>query len=1002
LRDSLNILGNRRMVALLIAIFLLSGFSGLIYQSIWTHYLKLFLGHAAYAQSLVLATFMGGLALGSWWAARLTHSSRKLLIWYALAEAAVGLYALLFHHAFVLVVDFAFETLLPGLESVAVAQLIKWALAMALILPPSILLGTTFPLMAEGLIRRQPERRGRVLGLLYFTNSLGAALGVLVSGFVMIRLLGLAGTMYSAGVLNLLVATSVIAVLWLSDGKELPVATQESPGPGRAAHRRVHLLLLACAGLTGLASFIYELTWIRMLNMVLGSATHSFELMLASFILGLALGGWWIRRRIDDSTQPLRQLAWIQLAMGLLAAATVVLYNQLFDLMAFLMGGLARTGEGYVLFKTASMALAMAVMLPATFCAGMTLPLITATLSRYGYDERAVGHVYAINTLGAIVGVIITASILIPSLGLRLSLLSGAAIDLGLAVCLVGAAGAGLSRRWPIGFAAAGLLGLGLIGQWSSFDEAKMASSVYRSGRLASKTTEILFHRDGRSATVAVQGDEEGSLWIATNGKTDASIHGPQQDASGDEHTMTMLASLGMALLPAAQDAAVIGFGSGMTTHLLLGNSQLRQVDTIEIEPAMVEGAKQFGSRVARAHTDPRSQVYIEDAKTFFSTRQRRYDIIVSEPSNPWVSGIASLFSTEHYRRVKQHLNADGVYIQWLQLYEFDIELFTSVLKAFSTQFSDYALYAGAQSDLVIAGVVQGKLPALNPRFIAEPGLRAELARVGIENVADIAGRLITTKSMLAPFLEASPTPANSDFFPFVDQHAERARFVDADAADIFDLQRIWLLTNTQRQRGVIKLATPDGKTKLAKNIGDARFVQALFKNSLIVDPSWNIDLSLLAYENAVSVSRLLYRCNPAMVEASWFGDAVWLSDITSIYGTSGLITPFWRSLVQSKCFDKLSEPVQAAFRFFLAVSDRNDMEILREGKLIIDHNFDVPGFWSYRVLQMLAAYTRLQRPVEAATFIAYLQAGQDTTKLKLEARVLAAYLLSRGPDGGR
>ncbi len=996
MRGNLNVLGNRPMVALLITIFLLSGFSGLIYQSIWTHYLKLFLGHAAYAQSLVLATFMGGLALGSWWAARLSGRSRALLVWYAIAEAAIGLYALLFHHAFVLVVDLAFESLLPGLESVAAAQLIKWALALALILPPSILLGTTFPLMAAGLIRRQPEQRGRVLGLLYFTNSLGAALGVLVSGFVMIKLLGLAGTMYSAGILNLLVATSVIAVLWLSDGKELPVAAADPPGPEGIAQGRIHLLLLACAGLTGLASFIYELTWIRMLNMVLGSATHSFELMLASFILGLALGGWWIRRRIDGATNPLRQLAWIQLFMGLLAAATVVLYNQLFDLMVFLMGGLARTGQGYVLFKTVSMALAMAVMLPATFCAGMTLPLITATLSRYGYDERAVGHVYAINTLGAIVGVIVTAGILIPSLGLRLSLLSGAAIDLVLAVCLVAAAGAGLSRRWPIGFAVAGLAGLGLIGQWSNFDTEKMASSVFRGGQLASEATQVLFHRDGRSATVAVQGNEDDLIWIATNGKTDAAIQTLANEATGDEHTMTMLASLGMALLPEARDVAVIGFGSGLTTHLLLGNSQLRQVDTIEIEPAMVEGAKQFGSRVQRAHTDPRSQVHIEDAKTFFSTRQRRYDIIVAEPSNPWVSGVAGLFSTEHYGRVKQHLNPEGVYIQWLQLYEFDMELVTSVLKAFSSEFSDYALYAGAESDLVIAGVVEGKLPALSSKFIAEPGLRDELARVGIENVADIAARLITTKTMLAPFLEASPTPANSDFFPFVDQHAERARFINADAGDIFDLRRIWLLTYAQDQNSVINRATPGVKTKLAEKFSDARFIQTLLKNSLVVDPSWDIELSILAYENAVSVSRLLYRCNPGLVEASWLGDAVWLSDVTSIYGYRGLITPFWRSLVQSKCFDKLPEQVQAAFRFFMAVSDRDDMEILREGKLIIDHNFEVPGFWSYRVLQMLAAYARLDRAREAATFITYLQETQDTSKLKLEARVLAAYLLSQ------
>lgn len=598
MREQLGLVDNRLVVPFLIAVFFLSGITGLVYQSIWTHYLKLYLGHAAYAQSLVLATFMGGLAIGSWLAAQFTVRSRSLLVYYALAEAVIGLYALVFHSAFVGLLDLTFSSLLSGQSSAAAVQLTKWAGALVLILPPSILLGTTFPLMADGLIRRQPERPGQLLGLLYFSNSLGAVFGVLISGFVLIRLWGLPLTVYSAGLLNLLIATLVLVLLWLGEGSEDPPAVASSPGQREAGQGSVQLLLLLCAGFTGLASFIYEVTWIRMLNLVLGSATHSFELMLATFILGLALGGWWIRRRIDGITHPLRQLAWIQLLMGLLAAATVVLYNQLFDVMAYLMAGLDRTGQGYVLFKLASMCLAMAVMLPATICAGMTLPLITATLSRYGYGERAVGHIYSINTLGAIFGVALVTLVLIPALGLRFSLLSGAAIDVVLAVCLLASSASGLSRRWPFGFAMAGVLGLGGLMLVAPFDTEKMASSVYRSGGLYAKSMEVLFHGDGRSATVAVTGNDEGQVWIATNGKTDASIKPLDQEPTGDEHTMVMLATLGMALRPQATEVAVIGFGSGLTTHLLLGDSHLKQVDTVDIEPLMIEGARHFGDRV--------------------------------------------------------------------------------------------------------------------------------------------------------------------------------------------------------------------------------------------------------------------------------------------------------------------------------------------------------------------------------------------------------------------
>src|SRR5450759_2435020 len=187
-------------------LFTVSGFAGLIYESIWSHYLKLFLGHAAYAQTLVLAIFMGGMALGSWTVAHYCSRIRQLLWGYVLVEGLIGILGIFFHQTFVAATNFSFASVIPALPPGWLIHAYKWSLAALLILPQSVLLGMTFPLISGGMIRRWPGRPGETLATLYFTNSLGAAIGVLVSGFVLIRAVGLPGTILTAGVLNIALA----------------------------------------------------------------------------------------------------------------------------------------------------------------------------------------------------------------------------------------------------------------------------------------------------------------------------------------------------------------------------------------------------------------------------------------------------------------------------------------------------------------------------------------------------------------------------------------------------------------------------------------------------------------------------------------------------------------------------------------------------------------------------------------------------------------------------
>src|SRR4051794_9182203 len=287
------------MIAALYLFFVLSGAAGLIYESIWTRYLGLFVGHDAYAQIIVLIIFLGGMSAGAVAVSRWTTRLKDPLYGYVAVELVVGCIGLVFHDVFRAVTGWTYVAVYPHLGSVWLVTVAKWGIAAALILPQSVLLGMTFPLMSAGVLRLRPGRSGRKLSLLYFSNSLGAAAGVLVAGFYLVELAGLPGTLLVAAMINLSVAAACICVLMVGRPKApaslapLPSAVPGDSGiqPSFSLER---LLLFTSMG-TAVASFIYEIDWIRMLALVLGSATHSFELMLSAFILGLAFGAWSIR-----------------------------------------------------------------------------------------------------------------------------------------------------------------------------------------------------------------------------------------------------------------------------------------------------------------------------------------------------------------------------------------------------------------------------------------------------------------------------------------------------------------------------------------------------------------------------------------------------------------------------------------------------------------------------------------------------------------------------------
>jgi predicted membrane-bound spermidine synthase len=948
----------------LLGIFVVSGFTGLIYESIWSHYLKLFLGHAAYAQTLVLAIFMGGMALGAWLVSRYCVQLRQLLWGYLLVEALIGVLGILFHRVFVASTDFSFATVIPALPAGLAINLYKWSLAALLVLPQSVLLGMTFPLISGGIIRRWPERPGETLATLYFTNSLGGALGVLVSGFVLIGLVGLPGTTLTAGLLNVALALAV----WLVVRGQAEPPTPAAAAPAQAAAGPfidpIARWFVIAAFLTGAATFMYELGWIRMLSLVLGSSTHSFELMLSAFIFGLAFGGLYVRKRIERLADPERYLGTIMLTMGALAALTVPAGNLMYDLMAWSLQAFARTASGYVVFNALSQTIAMLIMLPATFCAGMTLPVLTHALMRRGSGEKAIGTIYSANTLGAIAGVLLTVHVLMPLIGIKGVILTGAGIHVALGLSRLIAPG---SRQPASGLAlATGVGAFALTAVFGELDPQRVAAGVFRTGLARMPPGyKVTYLRDGKTATIILH-EHAGVVTIATNGKPDAGVRMGPGEASPDESTMVLAAAIPLSLHPGATRVANIGFGSGLTTHTLLTSTELQHLDTIEIEPAMVEAARQgFGARIHNVFEDPRSHVVYEDAKTFFAASHEPYDLIVSEPSNPWVSGVASLFSDEFYGRMVHYLRPDGYFVQWVQIYETDVSVVSSVLKALSRHFGAYAIYNLNDVDILIVAKRTAALPTPSSELFKWPGMRAELERVGVQSLTDLQSRWIGDNRTLGPFFNAQPVPANSDFFPFVDLNASRLRFLGVDA---LELSRLTMLSIPVQD--LLGADAPSGPTLEPSHRSIlARHQQvrrALALRRALAGARLD-DLDMFSAAAIVVLRTEGAQCDDPHVQEAWKVAARNVGTLTASYLSPVELTDVWRSIRATPCYRAVSGPHKVWADLLAAVAARDAAQIVTIGARLLETPSSISkDERTYLTTVVATAYVRLGQPTQA------------------------------------
>lgn len=761
----------RRAVSLC---FFLSGLSGLCFEVVWTRALERVFGSSSLAVSSVLTVYMAGLALGSYLGGRLASRLVRPARAYALCEVGVALLGLA-----VLLWVGLYEPLYRAMwgwwrgGAYGLLSLARLGLCFVALLGPTTLMGATLPILARFLAKEAEENGGATPGelaagtsRLYALNLIGAGAGAWLAGFWIVPGLGLRGaTLFAAGV-NLLLPL----VLWMGSrrsatdeaGQLLRRAAREAEAQGAAqldplsptARRWVVL----SAGLSGLLSMLYQVLWTRALAIVLGASTYAFSLIVTCFLFGLFTGSALAARLLQRLRAPLLALGLVQLgvalSVGLLAGWIDDLPRAYLAIASPHQGGSFGAAMGGVFALCA-----LALFLPTTLL-GAVFPLTLRALDAGGsLDARQIGSAYAANTLGAIVGSFAGGFVVLPLLGLEDGL-AAATLGSALLATLGLLLAQGRTRRLaPLPLAALGAVAL-LSPPW---DLGRLNEGLFRPNLALQAVEEgeyrapedILYYQDGASATVSVEDLGDGVLALKVNGKVDAS-------SSTDMPTQILAGALPMALHPEAGarplDVAVIGFGSGVTVGAAL-QFPLRRLEVVEIEPAVVEAARLFRGVNHAAHDDARVHTLHEDGRNFLLATPAQYDVIISEPSNPWMSGVASLFTKEYFASARARLAPGGVFLQWVQLYEIRLETVQLVARTFASVFPEGMVFCAAphSPDIFLVAAPHGISPEALARVFASPRAAAELARAGIERPEDLLARLALGPRGLRAFAGQGP-----------------------------------------------------------------------------------------------------------------------------------------------------------------------------------------------------------------------------------------------------
>jgi spermidine synthase len=692
-----------RTVALTLTV--LTGVSGLVYQVAWQKVLAGLLGSHSEATAAVLALFLGGLSLGyalfGRVSRRVVSSGGSLLFAYGLVEGSIGAIALVFPWLFAGVR--ALSLALPQ-GAPALAFAFDVGLSALLVFPPTILMGGTIPLLTQGLARNLGDAT-RFHSAVYGFNTAGAFVGALAGAFVLIPALGLEHSIRLMGVVNLAAGLCFVALRNCDPRDDGFVPARSS---GDAPHFKGLAVYALVALLAGFAMMSLQTALNRIGALALGSSPFTFGMVVAIFVLCIALGSFAV------AALPRIRASWLPISQWALVAILVILYPQIENagFWAYVLRSNIGLETPVFPFYSQIFAWILAILLIPLALSGALLPLLFHHLREHANDlGRVAGRLYAWNTAGSLLGALLGGYLLLFWLDLHhVYRIAVAALAIGAALLTPKV---GLARAQVAGLALAGVLGVialqpnwraerltaGLYRSRVPFHTVAETPDAYYAHPKRYRATELMFSTDDPTTTVSVV--KGAGRAIIVNGKSDG-------DIPADNVTTGLLALLPAMFAEQCERAFVIGFGGGMSVGELAALDSTTEVVVAEISPGVVQAAPLFEAGNRRALSNPKTRLVRSDAYRALLRDDTNYDVIVSEPSNPWVMGVENLYTVEFLSAARERLAPGGVYAQWFHLYETNQEALGLVLGTFRQVFGEVAVWLGRESDLVILGFENG------------------------------------------------------------------------------------------------------------------------------------------------------------------------------------------------------------------------------------------------------------------------------------------------------
>jgi spermidine synthase len=772
------------IVTAVLAAFFISGACGLIHETAWTRLLRHIMGNTTFSITTVLCAFMGGLALGSYLGGRFIDQRQDHMRVFAILEGGIGVYCLLLPwliHFVEPVYAFIYQNTHTSFYAFG---LLRFFFSGLILLVPATCMGATLPILSK-FLTRSTGLIGKSVGTLYAVNTFGAVLGAFASGFLLIPNLGVNGTIYLASFFNLLVGavgfwlyrhtkTWIVesplpsiqetAVVHKKDKKKKHKKKSKKkepqiPRPEPLSYaRKIRLGMLWGYGLSGFAALVYEIAWARVLSLLIGSTVYAFSLMLTAFVLGIASGSILFSRVVDRLKHPMRTLALIQALMGLSALLVVPFMDRL---PYFATGMISRLIESFWMLQFAEFSLILGIMLVPTLLMGAAFPLVTRIFNQDSTETgRTVGAVYGSNTIGNILGSFVGGFLLIPFIGIQNSIFVAVGANIIVSCIFLGFT-RGVKPVLKMGFTAALVvvttLGIVAIPTWDPgrmsfgpFHEASRISLNTATSRSAlekmAARSKILFHKEGLTTTVTVKEVAKGVRALYINGKPDAS-------SLSDLPSQELVAHIPLMFHASPKDALVIGLASGISLGSA-GLHPLEKIDCVEISPAMVEASRFFDEDNYRIMEDPRVNIIIADGRNHLLLGDQSYDVIISQPSNPYFAGVADLFTKEFFELCKQRLNQQGIMCTWVQSYNIDLATFQSITKTFSAVFPNMTFWRAGKSDCLLVGSMDPLVMDYDrlKLKLVQQGIRNDLERIAVRTVPEFLSHLLMAKEGVQQF----------------------------------------------------------------------------------------------------------------------------------------------------------------------------------------------------------------------------------------------------------